>query len=109
MKTAIRPDFYFKQMPSLQEADNQAQKNGASEEERMIFAMSQMAGWKIMEDFINQMIKDLDNINKEAIANGAELEDIGRNAIVVSLTQDILNKLQLKVSDAVEACNSNEQ
>jgi hypothetical protein len=109
MKTAIRPDFYFKQMPSLKQVESEAQKSGASEEEMMIYTMSQMAGWRIMDEFISKLIKDLDTVNKQAIANGEEREEIGRNAVVVSLTQDILNRLQLKVLDAIEACNPNGQ
>ncbi len=109
MKTAIRPDFYFKQMPSIQDADNEAIKRGASEEERQIFAMTQTAGWRVLSEFIEQLYKDLGEVNKTAIANGATLEEIGRNTVVVSLTQEILDKVLNKVSDSVEACTQDEQ
>lgn len=109
MKDAMRPDFYFKQMPSIQEADAEAQKKGATEEERQLFAMTQSSGWLVLKDYVSQLYHDLDNVNKTAIASGATLEEIGRNAIVTSLTQDILDKLLNKVSDAVEACTTNEQ
>ena len=109
MKTAIRPDFYFKQMPSIQEADSEAIKRGASEEERQIYAMTQTAGWRIIAEFMGELYNDLGEVNKTAIANGASLEEIGRNTVVVSLTQEILDKVLNKVSDSVEACTQDEQ
>ena len=109
MKQALRPDFFFKQMPSMRDADAEAEKKGASEEERQLYAMTQMQGWKIYQEYAEALYKDLSEVNKNAIATGASLEEIGRNTVVVSLVQDILDKLNNRASDAVEACTQNEQ
>lgn len=106
---AITPDFYFKNMPSLQKADEEAKKKGATEEERQLYSMTLTAGWKGFKEIADQLYRDLGEVNKTAISAGAPLEEIGRNTVVVSLTQDILDKLFIKVSDAVEACTQNEQ
>ena len=106
-KTAIKPDFFFKQLPSLQEADREAEKKGATDDERALYAMSQGRGWVILRDYILDLYNDLNQVNKNAITSGSSLEEIGRNTIVVSLTQDILDKTLNKVSDAIEACETN--
>lgn len=108
MKTAIRPDFYFKGLPTLQN-DREAEKKGATEEERQVYAMAQTSGWNVVQNFIERLSKDLDMVNKNAIENGAPLDEIGRNTVVISLTQDILQKVLDKVSDSIEACTQNEQ
>lgn len=109
MKTAITPDYFFKQMPSIREADKEAEKKGASEEERMIFAMTQMKGWLILREYIETLSGELNEVNRTAIQNGASLEEIGRNTVVVSLTQDIISKILNKASDAIEVCTQDEQ
>lgn len=107
MKTAITPDFFFNSLPSMQ-ADTEAAKKGATDEERALFALKQMKGWTVLKDYIENMYKDLNEVNKTAIASGASLEEIGRNAIVVNLVQEIIEKILNKVLDATEAC-TNEQ
>lgn len=109
MKEAIKPDFFFKNLPSIQQADNEAEKKGANEEERAIFAMSQSKGWLILKETITGLYKDLNEVNKTAIQAGASLAEIGQNTVVVSLTQDLIDKILNKVSDAVEACTQDEQ
>ena len=106
---AIKPNFFFNNMPSLQINDIEADKKGATEEEKAIYAMTQTKGWLITKEYIDNLYKDLNQVNKVAIESGASLEEIGRNTVVVSLTQDILDKLLNRVSDAVDACTQNEQ
>ena len=106
--SAIKPNFFFNQLPSLQVADNEAAKRGASEEERALHAMSQSKGWLLLKEIIEHLKQDLSQVNKTAIESGAPLEEIGRNTIVISLTQDILEKVLNKVQDATEACVTNE-
>ena len=107
-KNALAPDFFFNSLPSMQ-ADVEAEKKGATDEERALFALKQMKGWVILKDFIENIHSDLNNVNKTAIASGASLEEIGRNAIVISMTQEIIERILNKVSDATEACTGDEQ
>lgn len=109
MKQAIRPDFFFSKLTAVQENDQEAEKKGATEEERAIYAMTQTKGWVIMKDTFDSLYKELNQVNKSAIESGATLEEIGRNTVVVSLVQDILDKLLNKASDAVDACTQDEQ
>lgn len=107
MKAAIRPDFFFKNMPSIQEADNVAARLGATEDERALHAMSQIKGWQVLKNYLEQLYKELNDTNKTAMAAGASLEEIGRNTVVVTLTQEIIEKLINKVADATDACTQN--
>lgn len=113
MRDAIKTDFFFKSIPSLQENDSTATKGdspkGATENEKQLFALSQTKGWAILKEHVETLYRELNDVNKGAIASGASLEEIGRNAIVVNITQEIIEKILNKVSDSAEACNTNEQ
>ena len=101
--TALKPDFFMSNMPSMVK-DKEAEKKGASNEERQLYALSGSTGWRVLEKYINEIIGDLDNINAVAIENGATFDVIGQNAVVVNLTRSILKKIPTKVQDAKEAC-----
>lgn len=103
-KTAARPNFL--NIPVLSTIQNEGK--GATDEEKALYAMSKTAGWKILEDVAQRAMRELDNTNKEAIASGASLEEIGRNTVVVNLAQGVIEKLLNKVTDAVEACENGE-
>jgi len=103
MTTAIKPDF-FHNVPAMKAVEDK--KGEVTGEETALYAMSKSAGWKIFEGFMTDASAQLDNINKEAIAGGQPLEEIGRNAIVVNLAQEAIKRLLDKVSDAVEAVES---
>lgn len=108
MKSAITPDYFFK-MPSLREANIEADKKGATDEEIALFNLSETKGWKILEQYITNLNIELNEVNRTAIQNGASLEEIGRNTVVISMTQEIISKILNKVSDSIEACNKDEQ
>jgi len=105
MNTAIRPTSIVN-VPALDTVNKKGE--GISDEEKVLYAMAKSAGWKIFDDIAKRSITDLNNVNKEAIAQGLPLEEIGRNAIVVSLAQGVIERLLNKVNDAVEACETDE-
>lgn len=103
MSSATRPNFIS--LPSLK-ADKEAERKGASDEERSLYAMSRSGGWKVFSALASQAIKELDEINTKAIESGASYEELGRNTLVISLTKDIIGRLMNKVEDAKESCES---
>lgn len=107
-KQAIRPDAFFKSLPSLVE-DKKAEQKGASEEERQLYSMSRSKGWEVLSSFVDNLSSDLDNMQQEALAKGMDYEEIGKNAIVIGLTKGLLKRVINKVDDAVEACTKDEQ
>lgn len=98
---AIRPNFIN---PIVTTVDKEAEKKGASDEERALFAMSKGGGWKVFKEYASQALKELDELNRVAISNGAGYEELGRNTVVISSVKDIINHLINKVEDAKESC-----
>jgi len=100
---AVRPDKFFSSLPSVVK-DEKAKKKGATEEERALMALSETMGWKILTEYIDRLVDDLDNVNNQAISSGATFEEIGRNTLVVNLAKGIIKKVKDKVADAKEIC-----
>lgn len=100
VETATRPDFFIN-VPSL--VKTAKADTGATEEEVSLHALSTTAGWVAFKNLATQVISELGNVNKVAISQGLPLEEIGRNAIVVSLAQEAVERLLNKVLDAKEA------
>ena len=99
MQTAVRPDYF--NVPSLQR-NEKAEK--ATPEELALHEMAQMRGWQILKDTAEQASRELGEVNKQAIAQGLPLEEIGRNTVVIALAQGVIERLLNKVADATEAC-----
>lgn len=101
---AIKPDR-FMNMPSMMERDVDA---AVTPDELALNSLSKSRGWKVFKELAKQALEDMENVNKQAIFQGLSLEEIGQNAVVVSLAQGVIERLLNKVSDAVEACEKNE-
>ena len=100
---ALRPDVFIGNLPSLvkqQEAD----KKGASTEEIQLAAMAESAGWTIFKEFVNEVKEELDQLNEQAIGAGKSKEEIGENAIVISLVKGVINKIINHIEDAKDSC-----
>lgn len=102
MVDATKPDYYSR-FPSLKQ-DEEAKKRGATEEERLYYGMYNTAGWKQFTKLAEQLLSELDQSNDMAIASGVSIEEIGKNAIVISLSKGIIKRLLNKVEDSREAC-----
>ena len=84
--------------------EKQLDKKGVTDEERHLYTLSKSAGWRILSEFLERIKSDLDNLNEAAIEKGANFEEIGRNALVISLTKGVIKRIVNKVNDAKEAC-----
>jgi len=100
---ALRPDVFIGNLPSLVKQD-QASKKGASTEEIQLAAMAESVGWSIFKKFVDSVKEDLEQLNEMAIEAGKSKEEIGENAIVISLTRGIINKIINYVEDAKDSC-----
>jgi hypothetical protein len=97
---ALRPDFHIREEATREDETSEA----VTPDEQALYAMSQTPGWKVFKNEMNKAILDLNMINKSAIAQGLPLDEIGRNTVVVNLVQDVIEKLQNRITDATEAC-----
>ena len=98
---AIKPGIFNIQAFQAQEKAEQA---GATVEETALYAMSKSKGWKILDEFIKTVSIQLNEANRDAIANGLPLREIGQNAVVINWVKDVLDKIVYKVEDARDAC-----
>jgi len=103
MKSALKPDFFVSNMPSIKK-DQDAEKKGATDEDRYLYSLSRTAGWRVLGEFLENMSNDLDNLNEVALAQGMSFEEIGRNSVVITQTKTMIKRIFNKVNDAVEVC-----
>jgi hypothetical protein len=98
---AIRPNF-FNNLPTIIR-DQQAKEKGVSEEELQLYALSQSGGWRILREYTDGLLKDLDQVTTTAMQQGMAFEEIGRNAIVANLAKGVITRILQKVEDARDA------
>lgn len=97
--SALKPVF----LPDIPSLDEKSSDGKPTSEELALNSLSKTRGWKVFKDIAGQVVADLNNINKQAISQGMSLEEIGRNAVVASLAQGVIERLMNKVTDSVEA------
>lgn len=98
MDIALRPDF-FNNLPTVIR-EKQAKESGVTTEELALSTLSNSDGWNILKEYINEFVEDLNKVNDLAIAQGAPKEQIGENAIVVSLAKGVIKRILDKVEDS---------
>ena len=81
-------------------SDQKVKETGATDEERHLYHISQTAGWRILEEFIQEQIDGLDQINEKAMEVGQNFEEIGKNTIVANLAKGVIKRILNKVQDA---------
>lgn len=104
MSTAVRPDYYYN-IPSLSQTTG---NKAATPEELALDAMAKTKGWEIFKGIAKDMIAELNQHNLKAIEDGLPLEEIGRNTVIVSLAQGLIERLLNRVIDAQDASENNE-
>jgi len=105
--SALRPEVFLANMPSLV-ADKVAESKGATDEERVLYSMSKSAGWKVLKEYINNALTDLDGVNERVISSGATFEVVGQNQVAINLTKTIIKKIMDRVEDARESVETKE-
>ncbi len=101
MNQAIRPDF-FNALPPVE--DKAVEGKGPTDDERLLYSLSKSGGWRVLSTYINDMVAVLDASTGSALEKGQTFEEIGRNAVVISLAKDIIRKITNRVEDAKEVC-----
>jgi hypothetical protein len=97
---AIRPNFFA--LPTFVR-DEEAKKKGLTDEERILAAGAETDFWRTLKIRVDQVIAEMDQINEQAMTQGASLEEIGRNTVVTNLTKGTLKRIFNIVEDARDA------
>jgi len=100
-KGALRPEIF-----NIKGFINQERKDDeATVEEKILSAGADQIFWQTLKKYFDNSIQQLEQINESAIAGGMPLEEIGRNALVISQVKGVLRKIMNVVEDAKEAIN----
>lgn len=98
-KGALRPGS-FTSIPSfIQEKGD----NELTVEEKILASGADQTFWKTLRKHFDSSVEQLEQINESAMASGMSVEEIGRNAIVISQVKGVLRKIVNTVEDAKEA------
>jgi len=97
---ALRPNFNIKAFVEQEKIKGKP----ISDEEKELFSLTSIPGWKIVNDYANRVMAELDGTIETAVASGAPFEEIGRNTVVINLAKDIIKRILDRVNDARDAC-----
>jgi hypothetical protein len=97
---AIKPDSFndFRKI-----VDKFRAPESLDQKEYYLAALANSDGWKTLKEYINDLRSDITQLNKSMMERGASFEELGRNAVVSQLAQDLLTKIVQRVDDAAEA------
>jgi hypothetical protein len=99
---ALRPGFNV----PITKVDIEVEKKGVSEEEIALYKLSLTNGWKILEEFMDGQLSELEDVNAKAVSSGLSFEEIGKNAMILIMTKGIIKRVKDKVGDAKEVCEN---
>lgn len=106
-QTALRPDFNG--FASLQ--DTKLEKKEVKEidpEDAALNAIAHTGGWKLVNDYIDTLIAELDETVTTLMAQKASFEEIGQKASVAAVVKAYMERIKSKVSDAADASDLTE-
>src|SRR5260221_14741388 len=98
-KGALRPVLGIKGFIEQKKEDTETLTN----DEKVLAQGAGNSFWKTLKKHFDNSIQQLEQINEQAIAQGMTLEEIGRNALVISQVKGVLRKIENVVEDAKEA------
>ena len=102
---ALRPEIF-----NIKGFINQERKDDeATVEEKVLATGAEQIFWKTLKTYFDNSIQQLEQINEQAIANGMALDEIGRNALVISQVKGVLRKIVNCVEDAREAVHGGKE
>lgn len=97
MANAIHPD-YFKDFRDI--VKEKEEEPIEIREEQVLSEMSNMAGWKVLREYITDLVGSLDAPAHTAMESGCSYDEIGRKTIIAQLTKEFLLKVIEKVENA---------
>lgn len=106
INSAIKPDF-FNNLPTILNNEKLKGKE-VSDDEKDLYSLSKSQGWRILKDYMESLMTDLDDVGNIAMNAGMSFEEIGRNTVIANLSKGVIRKVLIKISDAVEACEKPE-
>lgn len=100
-KQALRPNFINGGFASLEKEEEE--QSDSELEEEALGNLSLTGGWKIIDDYIQELEDELDGMVRGLMAAGASFEEIGQRATVKEVAKDALEKVRARIRDAKDA------
>lgn len=94
---AIRPSFYREY---TEKVDEIAEEVIPDEKQQALAYITHFKGWELMKEYKDTLQRFLDDSLSAAIANGANMSEIGERALVKEIGEYILNSFIKKAEDA---------
>lgn len=101
-KAAVRPDVFA----SFSDIDKRTLEEKQKELDSEDIALSRLAGhdgWRVLNEYIDFLKREMDNLVAELISSGGSFEDVGRVTVVANLAKEKLYAIQKRVQDARDA------
>jgi len=108
VKKAIKPDRFFSNIATFVK-EKEVEVKGLTDEEKILARGANTSFWKVLKDYIGEVVESLDLINEMAIDKGSEFEEVGKNTVVISLAKGVIKKIIDRVEDAKEASEKPEE
>ena len=108
-QTALHPNSFggFGSMPQSPIETPDPVVPQADDEEMAINFVSHQAGWKLIEEYIDSLIAELDSVVDQLMASGASFSEIGQKTAVGAVAKAYLNRVKGKVQNARDAVEGN--
>lgn len=101
-KQALRPASPFNQFATIGETADEPQVDLIADE-KALYRLSQLKGWKVLREYIDQIEDDLEKMVSTLIETGASDEEIGRKTVVKEIVKNVTRKIKSRVDDARDA------
>ena len=102
-KSALRPTIF--NIDAFKEPDITAKV--ISEDETALAALDGNHGWHLVVEFKQRVIREMEEANKALMASGQSFDEIGKNAVVINLAENVVDRIINLVGDAREVIDSN--
>ena len=99
--SAIKPNI-FSNLPVFK-GEKEVEVEGITDQEKILGTGSNTAFWKVLKAYMEEVAGNLDSVSDLVIAQGGNYEEVGKNAIVVSLAKGIIKRIINKVDDSKQA------
>lgn len=100
MGNAIKPSFYQEFTSGVDEA---VAVEEVSEDTQALAYITRFKGWSLMKEYKDKLVKFLDDSLASAIANGADMKEVGERALVKELAKHVLNEFIAKAENATRS------
>src|SRR5690606_26969319 len=97
----LRPTFYDDARHVWQkEKEIEAGKQGVDPEDNALHTIATLDGWAVLKKHIEYLKGELDQKMTEAVGKGMSESEIGKSAVMVVLSKDLLDSIINKVEDS---------